>query len=101
LFHGPRNIANGHNPHDVAGMSGAGLAEQIGRLSGVVEQAEGLIAAMQAALRSVESGGGPRRSVPSASASRGAEQSGLLREIFQSNLDLRRAIADGATQESS
>jgi two-component system alkaline phosphatase synthesis response regulator PhoP len=71
-------------------MTDGALAEQIGRLSGVVEQAEGLIAAMQAALRNVDSVS-PRRRAMSAPAIWG-EQNEVLREIFQSNLDLRRAI---------
>jgi hypothetical protein len=112
LFHDARNVASQHDPqniaklraivgaaagqipNDIAALSNAGLAEQIGRLTGVVQQAEGLIAAMSAALRNLESGGAaPRRRVVAAAPSSGAEQDGVLREIFQSNLDLRRAMA--------
>jgi hypothetical protein len=107
LFHDTRNIASQHNADSItkmrelaarakdSGTNDAGLAEQIGRLTGVVEQAEGLIAAMSAALARVESGGSiPRRrlSVEPRPAFTG-EQSQALREIFQSNLELRRAMA--------
>jgi hypothetical protein len=116
LFDDTRNIASEHNAESlakmrakvsaadgagaagIAAMTDAGLAEQIGRLSGVVEQAEGLIAAMQAALRNVESGGEPRRRrVGTDAAPTVGDQSGVLREIFQSNLDLRRAMASSAS----
>jgi hypothetical protein len=110
LFADTCNIASEHHAESVAkpratgaagiaAMSDVALAEQIGRLSGVVEQAEGLIAAMQAALRNVESGGGgPRRQrVVTRASSAGGEQDGVLREIFQSNLDLRRAMANSAS----
>ena len=105
LFHDTRNIASEHNvqtvaANGVAGMTDAGLAAQIGKLSGVVEQAERMIAAMQAALRNVETGGTPRRRVAAGPSSLNGEQNQVLREILQSNLDLRRAIANGATQES-
>ena len=73
-------------------MSNAELAEQIGRLTGVVQQAEGLIAAMSSALRNLESGAVPRRRLVSSSASADRGQNEVLREIFQSNLDLRRSM---------
>lgn len=107
LFHDTRNIASQHNAEIIAqmraivgaagqGVNSAGLTEQIGRLTGVVEQAEGLIAAMSAALRNVESGGAPRRRYMAAAPSMGPEQNEVLREIFQSNLELRRLIAKTA-----
>jgi hypothetical protein len=110
LFHDTRNIASqrsaesiaamrltggggAYSVNSVAGMSDSALAEQIGRLTGVVEQAEGLIAAMKVALQAAESGGVPRRHMMVAR-STGPEQSEVLREIFQSNLELRRAMAN-------
>jgi hypothetical protein len=105
LFHDTRNVASQHDLETVAKMRAAvaaakkspatsnELAEQIGRLTGVVEQAEGLINAMQSALRNVESGGAPRRRIAPATPSFSLEQNGVLREIFQSNLDLRKAMA--------
>lgn len=102
LFHDPRNIATEHKPQDVAKMDANGLAAQIGKLSGVVQQAEGLIAAMQSALRNVESGGsGPRRHVVSASSFAGGEQDSVLRDILQSNLELRRAIAGSSVPKAN
>jgi hypothetical protein len=100
LFHDTRNIASQHNADNIGAMrqTGGDLARQIGRLNGVVEQAEGLIEAMMAALQRVQSGIGPRRIVlPGQSTS--PEQDGVLREIFQSNLELRRAIADQTTNQ--
>ncbi len=107
LFHDTNNIASQHNAELIAqmraivgaagqGVNSAGLTEQIGRLTGVVEQAEGLIAAMSAALRNIESGGVPRRRFVGAAPSMGSEQNEVLREIFQSNLELRRVIAKTA-----
>lgn len=113
LFHDTSNIASQHNAeliakmraiigaagqgtNGIAAMTNAGLAEQIGRLTGVVEQAEGLIAAMSAALRNIESGGAPRRRVMSAAHSMGPEQNEVLREIFESNLELRRTLGKTA-----
>src|SRR5262245_47519557 len=107
LFHDNRNIASQQNPDSLAKMraamaDGAGgqsadtLAQQIGRLNGVVEQAERMIAMMSAALRNADSGRprraalGPVRTGPAL----GEEQSSALYEIFQSNLDLRRQIAN-------
>jgi hypothetical protein len=108
LFEDTHNIASQHDMETVAKMRAAvaaakkspatsnELAEQIGRLTGVVEQAEGLINAMQTALRNVESGGGPKRRVAVAGPSISLEQNSVLREIFQSNLDLRRAAANAS-----
>jgi hypothetical protein len=114
LFHDNRNIASEHTAESVAKMqammkaaSGANglatmndksLADQIGRLTGVVEQAEGLIAAMSAALRNIETGAVPRRQVvmPSVPSVLGGEQKEVLREIFMSNLELRRGGSDGS-----
>jgi hypothetical protein len=109
LFQDTSSIASQHNAQTIAAMramiaatgKGAGiagmtndnLAEQIGRLTGVVEQAEGLIAAMQSALRNMETGGVPRRRSVVPSGSLGPEQNEVLREIFQSNLELRRMIS--------
>jgi hypothetical protein len=114
LFHDTRNIASQHDAETIekmramiaaaaqagaaapAGATGANVADQIGKLSGVVEQAESLIAAMQAALRNVESGNAaPRRQlrVPKTSGpSVKLEQAGVLKEIFESNLELRRLM---------
>jgi len=99
LFHDQRNIASQRNAESIAGMQAAGggdLAQQIGRLTGVVEQAERLIAAMKDALANAESGG-PRRRI-SIAPSLSAEQNSVLHEILQSNLDLRRAIANQTTE---
>jgi hypothetical protein len=106
LFHDNRNIASQQNADSVAkmraamaagaGAQGADLAQQIGRLNGVVEQAERMIAMMSAALRNADSGRprraalGPVRTGPAL----GEEQSSALFEIFQSNLELRRQIAN-------
>jgi hypothetical protein len=114
LFHDPQNVASQLDPQSVAmmraivaaaagaaqgaggaagsGMSNAELAAQIGRLTGVVQQAEGLIAAMSSALRNLESGAAvPRRRLITDSAPPDRSQNEVLREIFQSNLDLRRS----------
>ena len=110
LFQDTSNIASQHNAQTIAAMrailaaagkgadgigamTNANLADQIGRLTGVVEQAEGLIAAMQSALRNMETGGVPRRRSVVPSSSLGPEQNEVLREIFQSNLELRRMIS--------
>jgi hypothetical protein len=77
-------------------MSNAELAAQVGRLTGVVQQAEGLIAAMSSALRNFESGGGPRRRVVTTTTFADRGQNEVLREIFQSNLDLRRSMTGNA-----
>jgi hypothetical protein len=78
-------------------MSNAELAAQIGRLTGVVQQAEGLIAAMSSALRNFESGAAPRRRLVTATASADRGQNEVLREILQSNLDLRRSMTRTTT----
>lgn len=104
LFHDTRNIASHHDTDTIAKLrtmlggakrdaSGSELSQQIGKLTDVVQQAEGLIAEMQAALRSVDSGGAPRRRLVAPSMSLGPEQNEVLREIFQSNLELRRLIS--------
>jgi hypothetical protein len=96
LFSDPRNISTEHRPAAATAPAApdVNIADQIGRLSGVVEQAEGLIAAMQAALRNAGTGAAPRRQVSTSTIpSPDAEQNQVLREIFQSNLDLRRAMA--------
>jgi hypothetical protein len=103
LFADTTNIASQHSAESIAKMrsgaaSGDGLAEQIGKLSGVVEQAESLIAAMQAALRNVDSGGAPRRRTLAMPSVLISEQNEVLREILESNLDLRRTIEAGTTQ---
>ena len=117
LFNDTRNIASEKSAESISNMRdsiGAAkkkaksndnpdLAEQIGRLTGVVEQAEGLINAMQAALRNVESGGSaPRRKIAMAAApSINLAQDGVLREIFESNIALRRAMdAPSPTSET-
>ena len=118
LFHDPQNVASQHDPQAVAMMraivaaaraaggssggtvSNAELAEQIGRLTGVVQQAEGLIAAMSTALRDFESGAVPRRRPTTTSTSAGPAQNEVLREIFQSNLDLRRSMNKNTPPET-
>jgi hypothetical protein len=103
LFHDTRNIASQHTPESIAGMRGGtnDLTAQIGRLTGVVEQAEKMIAAMSVALRNVETGGGgvgPRRIVMPAR-TLNIPPNEALREIFQTNLDLRRAMKQQASPE--
>jgi hypothetical protein len=119
LFHDKQNIASQHDPQTAAmmralvaaaqgagtasggaAMSNAELAEQVGRLTGVVQQAEGLIAAMSSALRNLETGAAPRRHVTATVRSAGSEQDGVLREIFQSNLDLRRSMTRSMPPDS-
>lgn len=108
LFHDTRNIASEHSAESIAGMRVTGgpnyrtsaetalpngiLEQQIGRLTDVVQHAEGLIAAMSSALRNIESGAAPRRHLlPMAvRPASGPEQNAVLAEIFQSNLELRR-----------
>jgi hypothetical protein len=115
LFADTHNIASQHDMETVAKMRAAvaaakkspatsnELAEQIGRLTGVVEQAEGLISAMQTALRNVETGGGsaPRRQVAMSAPSFSLEQNSVLREIFETNLQLRRAMESAADSSSA
>ena len=115
LFHDPQNVASQHDAQSIAMMraivaaaqgagGGAGggamsnteLTEQIGRLTGVVQQAEGLIAAMSTALRNFESGSAPRRRLVTTPAPPDRGQNEVLREIFQSNLDLRRSMNTNA-----
>jgi hypothetical protein len=124
LFHDPQNVASRHDPQSLAmmraivaaaqgtggaggagggggeAMSNAELAEQIGRLTGVVQQAEGLIAAMSSALQHFESGAAPRRRLVTATASPDPGQNEVLREIFQSNLDLRRSMNKNVPPDS-
>jgi hypothetical protein len=122
LFHDPHNVASRHDGQSIAmmraivaaaqgaggaggggagggggAMSNAELAAQIGRLTGVVQQAEGLIAAMSSALRNFESGAAPRRRLVTATASADRGQNEVLREILQSNLDLRRSMTRTTT----
>jgi len=120
LFHDPQNVASRHDEQSIAmmraivaaaqGAGGAGdggagggalsnaeLAAQIGRLTGVVQQAEGLIAAMSSALRNFESGAAPRRRLVTTTASPDRGQNEVLREIFQSNLDLRNSMTRTTT----
>ena len=97
LFQNSQNVTSPPpvaQPTPANGASGPDLSNQIGKLSDVVQQAERMIAAMQSALRNVESGGaGPRRSVSSnASLQFNPEQNAVLREILESNLELRRVI---------
>jgi hypothetical protein len=113
LFTETRNIATEHHADIVEKMRAAGsdaglganssqaalrsdaLEVQIDRLTDVVRQAEGLVAAMAAALRNIGSlGTGRRRMV--AEPSTDPEQNEVLLEIFRSNLELRHAIADAA-----
>ncbi len=74
------------------GPSGsAGLEEQIGRIAGLVRQAEVALAAIQIAARSGGfggGGGGPRRRA--LTTARPERQNEVLLEIFKSNLELQR-----------
>jgi len=110
LFHDTRNIASRHDTDTIAKLRGmlggakhnAGgedLSEQIGKLTDVVQHAEGLIAHMQAALRSIESGGAPRRRYAVPASAMDAEQNQVLREILESNLALRRVIDNKTTEQ--
>ena len=119
LFHDTRNIASQHDAETIEkmramiaaaaqagstaapGATDANVADQIGRLTGVVEHAESLIAAMQAALRNVESGGAAprRRLVVTSAPSINLEQASVLREIFESNLELRRSMSKTTSQQ--
>ncbi|HEY7087171.1 MAG TPA: hypothetical protein VH518_03720 [Tepidisphaeraceae bacterium] len=105
LFHDNRNIASERSSESIAGMKvtggGGDLAQQIGRLTGVVEQAERLISMMKQALANADSGGGAPRRRASIVPSLSDEQNSVLREILQSNLDLRKAIANQPTSEST
>lgn len=113
LFNDNQNIASERDAADVpklraeasaaaraatnlATMSGESLELQIGRLSDVVRQVEGLVAAMALAFRNMSSA--PRRhaNAPAQSASNNNEQNEVLLEIFKSNLDLRRSMAEEA-----
>jgi hypothetical protein len=117
LFNDTRNIATERNSESIAGMrvtggngaaggsglsglaamSGDVLEQQIGRLAEVVQQAEGLIAAMASALRNMGSGAvKPRREM--ATQTTGPQQNEVLLEIFKSNLDLRRNMAEAPSQ---
>lgn len=111
LFHDTRNIASRHDTETVAKLraivggakrnaGGDDLSEQIGKLTDVVQHAEGLIADMQAALRSIESGGVHRRRVAVPALELGPEQNQVLREILESNLALRRNIAGESKQQT-
>lgn len=105
LFYDSRSLTSEPKlPAATSKPSEADLSDQIGRLSGVVQQAEGLIAAMQAALSNVQSGSAsstaPRRGASHALVRSGAfldEQNSVLREILESNIELRRAMAKGTT----
>jgi hypothetical protein len=112
LFSENRNIATEQNSADAAAMpppvggsglsalastSGEVLEQQITRLSEVIQQAEGLIGAMAAALRNLGSvGSAPRRQTAARTA--GPQQNEVLLEIFKSNLDLRRTMTNTAAQ---
>jgi hypothetical protein len=104
LFQDSRNVTRPHHPQPepphAEQLTDPGLNEQIGKLSGVVRQAESLISAMQSALRNVEGGGAghaiARRHLVSTAHAFNAEQDTVLREIFESNLELRRTIATDA-----
>lgn len=120
LFHDNRNIASEHTSESIAamrlaaaasriapnmqsGMSPVDLSQQIGRLTDVVQQAESMIAAMASALQKVQQGagsggGGPIRNRAVNVQSINIEQSSVLQEIFQSNLELRRNMAGNAPQ---
>ncbi len=128
LFSDDRNIASQRNADSIAGMrfadgrlsdSMAGvpapapsapirpatphgdLDQQIARLSGVVRQAEALMASLTVVARNIgRGGGGPvRRRVPTQQEE--GPQHEVLLQIFKSNLDLVRSIEEppGASPE--
>jgi hypothetical protein len=106
LFEDNRNIATEHTAQSAAAMrvgsaSSGALEQQISRLNSVVEQAEGLIASLAVALRNIGTGGGVARRRVASDPTLGAEQNEVLLEIFKSNLELRRAIADAAPAASA
>ncbi len=74
------------------------LDQQIGRLTGVIKQAEGAMAALVAAARRGGGGGGggggalPRRFV-SMGETRHEVQNDVLLEIFKHNMDLQRGVS--------
>jgi hypothetical protein len=104
LFSENRNIATEQNSADAAAMpppvGGSGLsalASTSGEVLEVIQQAEGLIGAMAAALRNLGSvGSSPRRQTAARTA--GPQQNEVLLEIFKSNLDLRRTMTNAAAQ---
>lgn len=116
LFHDNRNIASEHTeesiaamrlaaaasrigPNMQAGMTPGALAQQIGRLTDVVQQAESMIAAMASALQNVQqgtAGSSPIRHRVAAVPSMNIEQNAVLREIFESNIELRKSMAGSA-----
>lgn len=111
LFHDNRNIASEHTAESIAamklaaaaaninaspGMNPGALAQQIGRLTDVVQQAETMIAAMATALQRVQQGVGPapiRHRMQVAAPSMNLEQNSVLQEIFKSNMELRKTMA--------
>lgn len=103
LFNDNANLATERNADSIQGQrvttpqgglpSNAQIDDQIARLSDVVRQAEGLISTMAAALRGAGSG---RRRFVATGPSGGGEQNAVLLEIFKSNVELRRAIAQTA-----
>ncbi|HVT88539.1 MAG TPA: hypothetical protein VHD56_06785 [Tepidisphaeraceae bacterium] len=111
LFNDTRNIASQHSEASIAGMRAIGngpgnaqatitnesLEQQIARLTGVVRQAEGLVAAMATALRNMGSGSEARRRAVATPANNG-KQNEVLLEIFKSNLDLRNSMASAELQ---
>jgi hypothetical protein len=89
------NGANGGANGGSLGLSGhPGLESQIGRLAGLVKQAEATLAAVSAAARrgGGGGGGGGRRSV--AKGGKSEEQNSVLLEIFKSNLNLVRGMQE-------
>jgi hypothetical protein len=89
----PNGGANGGTNGGSLGVAGhPGLENQIGRLAGLVKQAEATLAAVAAAARrgGGGGGGGGRRSV--AKGGKSEEQNSVLLEIFKSNLNLVRSM---------
>jgi hypothetical protein len=88
----PNGGANGGSNGGGLNVAGhPGLENQIGRLAGLVKQAEATLAAVAAAARrGGGGGGGGRRSV--AKGGKSEEQNSVLLEIFKSNLNLVRSM---------
>jgi len=94
-------LPNGTSAFNGAGLpvqGHPGLENQIGRLTGLVKQAEAALAAVTAAARrggGGGGGGGPRRGSV-AKGGKGEEQNSVLLEIFKSNLELVRGMQEPA-----
>jgi hypothetical protein len=83
LFTDNRNLTSPANP---------ALDQQIARLGSVIHQAEGALAALMAAARRMEAGGGGPRRLSYAPAEVPEDNQEVLLEIFKSNLELKRSL---------